>query len=330
MSTNNSIKIIVFPLILITTLLYNGCDDEVTSIEAIDAAIYALENQSDDWRSVLEDTRDKLTNDTQSTIRNEVSNMLARAIAATGSEFRCDLDFVRDRIKQDLLRIKASLLNQPVPDKEPVLCTVNPLAVDATLIPDRLPWIEFYGYDFDTTPIKVLLQNGTQLIDVSSHLSIPSHYHMTLNLATNGVSLSPNSNQFILVWKNSRIHTIGISQQPQIVNYKIEIRTWNKKSASAASDGKVYLTLIGALRSISEFRVEGDYRRGDIETKFITNQKDIGDLTSVIIRYKDGREHNAWKLDWIRVTNQLSGRRWTADCDMWLGNQNPLQKECEF
>ena len=71
----------------------------------------------------------------------------------------------------------------------------------------------FSGEDhFDTTPIQVLLSDGTHVTDVSKFLDRPTHYHMTLNLGGNGVKLASNSQRFILRWNNQVISTVTIIQ----------------------------------------------------------------------------------------------------------------------
>lgn len=213
---------LLFLVLTSLLLLCSSCDpldvhDPIDkAVAVLDKAIATLESESADWRTVLEGTRDQLVDEAQSTIRNEVSNTLTRAVAASGAEFRCNVDFVRTRVRQDLTRIRAKLLRQPVPEKEPALCVVIPVAVDASLVPDRLKWLEFYGYDFDAASVQVILQDGSQYLDVSQHLDKPTHYHMTLNLGRNGVQLSPDSTRFILKWKNQQISSITISQPPSV------------------------------------------------------------------------------------------------------------------
>jgi len=189
-------------------------DETDKLVAATDRAIQALQQESADWRKVLQETRDKMTGAAQSTIRNEIDNVLSRAIAASGAEFRCNYDFIRKRVIYDLTRIKMQLLKQPVPAKEPALCSLVPLSVDASWVPSRLNTLTFYGYDFDTTPIQVLLQDGNRYLDVSQHLDKPTHYHMTLNLGANGVSLSQNSKRFVLKWNSQEISSVGIIQPP--------------------------------------------------------------------------------------------------------------------
>lgn len=182
------------------------------AVGALDRAIDALEVNSASWQTVLQDTTSQLTADAQSTIRNEVSNLLNRSIAAAGGEVRCDIDFIGTRVRQALMRIRARLLNQSVPPAEPALCQVVPPAIDMALAPDRRNKLEFFGYDFDTTPITVTLHNQNGTVDVSNSLDRLTHYQMTLNLGINGVPLTSGSNRITLEWQGKQISSIAVIQ----------------------------------------------------------------------------------------------------------------------
>jgi hypothetical protein len=213
-------------LLPVMSILISGCDiggkiEDLTgkvsdiagdTVTTLDEAIDALERNSSSWQSVLQNTTSQLTADAQSTVRNEVTDLLNRSVAATGTELRCDVDFIGTRVRQALVRIRARLLHQTVPPAEPALCHVVPPAVDMALDPSRRNKLEFFGYDFDTTPIKVNLQDKTRTLDVSSSLDRPTHYHMTLNLGANGVPVSSASNRLTLEWQQRLISSIAVIQ----------------------------------------------------------------------------------------------------------------------
>lgn len=193
---------------------FGKADDLVNVVTTtLDNAIGNLNATSANYQEILQKLITDLPKEVQSTITNEVSNLLNRTVAAAGAEVRCDTDFFRIRVQQALLRIKAKYLNQPLPPIEPQLCNVIPLAIDMNLPPERRNKLEFYGYDFDVTAIKVVLVDGTTEIDVTDKLDQPTHYHMTLNLGSNGVPLSINSKRLILRWNNRDISTIAIIQK---------------------------------------------------------------------------------------------------------------------
>jgi hypothetical protein len=209
--------------------LGDTADIAVTRTAAIlDEGIVGLQNNSADWQKVLKETESKLTSETQSTIRNEVSDLLYRGIAATSAEFRCDTDFVVNRVRLGLIRIKADLLGEPVPPLEPQLCSVVPLAVDRTLVAQgRLNHLELYGYDLDAGPIQVLLQSGDEQLDVSNMVSRPTHYHMTLTLGgSTGVPITRTSQRLIIKWADHELSTISVIQpetplcKKQVVTYQ--------------------------------------------------------------------------------------------------------------
>ncbi|HEX7589175.1 MAG TPA: hypothetical protein VF478_12730, partial [Anaerolineae bacterium] len=166
------------------------------------------------WQQILKDTRDKLTESVQSTVRTEVSQALDRAVATTSGEFRCDVDFLRTRVREDLIRIKAEFLHQTLPPLQPSLCEVIPLAVDLNLEPARRNLIEFYGYNFDTQPgVQLFLENsdGTTADD-TVQLAKPTFYHMTVNLGGSGVQFTGKSQKLHLRWQDEELSTISILQ----------------------------------------------------------------------------------------------------------------------
>jgi hypothetical protein len=186
-------------------------DATIRGVNAIDDAIDALERGSADWQSVLQETIDRLTDEGQSTIRTEISNLLQRSVASASATLRCDIDFLRNRVRQALLGIKVKLLGGSVPPSEPVVCDVIPLAVDVSLNANRRTLVEFYGYDFDKS-ITAQHVRGNGSVEVGSKLSHLSHYHMTLNLGSNGVVLDPASQSLVLRWGEEAISTVAVIQ----------------------------------------------------------------------------------------------------------------------
>ncbi len=207
----------IFKIIIATIffLSITGCingDKIQKTILVLDDAIHALDQNSNEWQSVLEDAQSKLTEDFQSSVKNEINNLLIRGIAVASGEMRCDTDFIGNRIRYSLVRIKSSLTGDELPLLPPNLCNVIPLAIEKELVPRRLNKVEFYGYDLDSDDLTIHLQNGGNLLDITNYLSRPTHYHMTLNLGGNGVILSSNSSQFIIKWGNEVVSTISIIQ----------------------------------------------------------------------------------------------------------------------
>lgn len=175
-------------------------------------ALDALDRNSAAWQQVLRDAQEKLTDDAQSTIRNELNDILQRGIAAAGGEFRCNTDFVADRVRAAVQRLLARVTGKPVPPLEPGLCNVIPLAIDRSLVPGRVNRVEFYGYDFDRTDIRARLVNSNGKRDITTHLSKPTHYHMVLNLGGNGVPLSGKSQKIRIFYGSEMLSELPVIQ----------------------------------------------------------------------------------------------------------------------
>jgi hypothetical protein len=214
---DRALMIAAICLSILTVLLF-GCgeiEEEVDkALEAVDRAINRLQTESADWRTVLKDLKDDLPYDVQSTIRTEVSNATTRAIAAAGAEFRCNEEFIREQVLNDLYRIRSRITGQSVPPREPRICHTTPTFIDAVLVPDRIDHLEFDGYNLDASGITVLVEVGDTTFDVSGYLDRPEHYKLTLNLGRSGVPLNPYSRRFILLWNDEELYTVGINPEP--------------------------------------------------------------------------------------------------------------------
>lgn len=196
--------------------LSNTITDTKSDTEALlNDAIDQISHESSSWQATLQELANKLTDETQSTIRNEVQNLANRTIAAAGAELRCNVDFLSARVVQGLQRIKANLLGQAPPPRVPAFCSVIPTAVDMNLTPNRRTKIDIVGYDFDNQPLKLFLLSGTQKIDMTSALNRLTHYHMVINLGSNGILLNAASNRLVLEYNNQEFSSIPITQ-PQI------------------------------------------------------------------------------------------------------------------
>lgn len=185
--------------------------------KVIDEAIVKMTQQSGDWKSVLQETMEKLPKDAQSFVRVELQNTLDRSVAAAGSEVRCVIDFVGERTRQTLIRLKARLLGQAAEPRRPVFCSVVPPMIsmaDRTADPNRIQVVELYGYDFDAEPpMQVMLSNNNQTVEVNPNtLTRQTHYHLTLNLGANGVPLGRDSQMITVRWNGASVSQIPVVQ----------------------------------------------------------------------------------------------------------------------
>jgi len=204
----------VFSLILLTTLALAACDEEKltsTGVDTLNEAISRIEKNSNSWQETLKETRDKLISEGQSTLANEVSDTLSRATSNVGIEAKCTTDFLRQRAKEDLIRLRATLTGEAL-QLNPAFCQPTPNIVDLNLEPRRREKIEFAGYNLVSGSVKAFLEtSAAQKIDVSNSLDHPSDYLMTMILAK--VPNLSNGERLIFEFDNGKYQSIGITQK---------------------------------------------------------------------------------------------------------------------
>ena len=194
-----------------------GCPFNKSEIEdALNDAIYALSVNSAEWQNIMNQLIGQLggmDDAIADIIRNEVQNLLDRGVAVIGSEFRCNYDFIGNRQREALIRLKNQFFgtNDPVGPLVPYVCETVPSIVDRILIPDRLSVVEYFGYDFDLLCRKLYLEklDGTRR-DITYSLDMLTHYHMTVNLSL--IDFTSQDVRFVLTCDSEVISSIGIKQ----------------------------------------------------------------------------------------------------------------------
>lgn len=185
----------------------------------IDIAIGELQVESANWQDTLTALQAKLTGDAKNLINNDIQNLITRTVNHAGVEFRCNGDFINQRVAETLQAIKAKLLGRSAPALEPRFCSAIPEAVDMKLVPSDVNKVTFYGYNFDNNAgfnLKLQDINGA-LRDVPQAISIPTAYAMVLTLGPSGVGLNANSSKLQLYWKDKLVSTVGIIQPQPVV-----------------------------------------------------------------------------------------------------------------
>jgi hypothetical protein len=163
-----------------------GVDDK--TLATLNHAIQTLTDDSSGWKMVLQDAQSQLTDAAQTTVRDEISNTLNRAIAAAGVEVRCEADFLGKRALEGLIRIRAEFLHQPVPAVVPHACVPSPAQIDA----QHRVGVVITGYDFAPYPaiqayLEYTLSGAPQKKDVHEFVTVQSPY--VLAIADGGVPI---------------------------------------------------------------------------------------------------------------------------------------------
>lgn len=208
---------------LIMALQGCGAEDLVQDvIDAIDDAVYTLDQNSAEYQNIINNLLVQLENidsDLSVIIRSDIQNLLERTPAVIGQEFRCNVDFIVDRLQQSLQCSKRSFMlsnlysgTTPIPDcqqSKPAVCSVVPSSIQQELNPAV---IDIYGYDFDIGITSNLTGNEGDSVEVTNYLSMPTHYHMTLNLGDNGVPNIYKYDELEFLYLDNIISTVSIIQ----------------------------------------------------------------------------------------------------------------------
>lgn len=139
------------------------------AITEFDRAIEALSQESADWRIVVTDLQEEVSEDMQSTIRNEVENLTRSAVLTASAELRCNSEFMRIKLERELRSIRNDLAAQfnaliatgynipllPEKSPEPFICSAVPSAVDLNLDYERRVKIDIFGFDLRSKMIDV-------------------------------------------------------------------------------------------------------------------------------------------------------------------------------
>ncbi len=187
-------------------------DTANNGVDILENAVNSITRESKAWKVVLEETRDTLIEEGQTTLSNEVSNILSQAAGDTRLEASCFVDFMRDRVAEDLRRLIANITGKKIA-LIPVFCKANPKFVDMSLPANRRNKISIDGYNLDVSNVKVELVdiNGTRK-DVTKSLSNPDRYEVVLNLGSNGVVLNAKSNKLSFELSKNTTRTISVIQ----------------------------------------------------------------------------------------------------------------------
>jgi hypothetical protein len=180
----------------------------IDSVVVLERAINTLASPSAEYRKTLQDVIARLPPDSQEFVKTDISTFLKRA-PDDRADFKCGDDFVRYRATKELLRIKDTLLHTNPQPAQPQFCYAVPFAIDPTR---PINPIEIYGYDFDRVPLQILLMDNYGFRDVSFTLIKRTHYHVTLDLAKNGVKFSPQNQVLAVTWGHLIQHSIPVIQ----------------------------------------------------------------------------------------------------------------------
>jgi hypothetical protein len=187
--------------------------------DTIDTTTARMVNESANWRQAVADLENQLNKDTSALAKqvlNDINATLQRTVATTGTEIRCDVDFVSNRVRSQLENISRGLRGIAKLDLPPAICQVVPTHIDLRLPPEHVGVFEIYGYDFPANSadlrVKIRDVNHSETDVTNKALQVPHHYLATLNLSATGIGpdLHSSSRAVVLYWKNAVLSSVAV------------------------------------------------------------------------------------------------------------------------
>jgi hypothetical protein len=207
----------LFALALFLCLSAAGCGGLDSLTKSVDDAIQQIgkttgvfEAQSKQWQTTLNGLADKLKASGQDLLADDLRNYSTRVIGDGGAEFRCNVDFVRNRIRESLQNLKNALLKKATSFSQPppAICQVGPASIDMEWLNHEtfhvksiLRTVEADGYDFKAEnsglALSVVGQDGKER-DETRTISVTTPYKLQVTLGETGVKFQPFDTKLIL------------------------------------------------------------------------------------------------------------------------------------
>ncbi|MBL8879071.1 MAG: hypothetical protein JNG88_08120 [Phycisphaerales bacterium] len=144
--------------------------------------------ESEAWREQVAAATDKLTREGRQALAHDLDNVVQRGIAAAGAEFRCNVDFLRDRVHDEIEGLIAGLLGMTPPPNPPTVCKVVPEIVDLSQPPTQMTRVSLFGYDFrqretnqPNLKLRGLKRSG-QFVALNDWLALSNHYQGAISI----------------------------------------------------------------------------------------------------------------------------------------------------
>jgi len=182
-----------------------GCSPKNQTVEGLDKAITELAKPAANWHAIVSSLGKSLPPEGKSLIGADLERLMQNGLASSPPDGRCDANLIRDRVRQELSRIRVKL----DADKSavtglsigPVVCEPVPAIYEL----DRcVRTIELYGHDLDADAIAVSVKrNDGKLRAVDAQFAGTSSGLLTLDAGS--LKLSEDDAQIVVLSKESRV-----------------------------------------------------------------------------------------------------------------------------
>lgn len=179
-------------------LFTTGCDlfvsfqDKISQgIQAIDATTGKMTGTALQIKDEIEKLGEELPQKVKDIVQNDLHDLTQSAINSTSNQFKCNIDFVRTRLKDGLINMKRKLTLKlkghekdtlsliPAP---PTICDCDPLIIDQDRVVRK---ITFSGFNIPGKLHMSGVKSDGSIIDMSQSLAYPNEYNITFPVDQN-------------------------------------------------------------------------------------------------------------------------------------------------
>jgi hypothetical protein len=219
--------LVILGICLLITSCIRDLEEQVdASVNDLKSSIKGIDANAANIVNILNGLKEKNYPEViKDIINNDVDQLLKTTISTGGVEFRCNTDFLRNRIRaglgntvnrlRNLIRSKKNQKLLPLSYIPPTFCNCVPVLVD--LNAPRSKSIKIFGYSFDNADsihVFILKKDG-QRREISDRLTKSSDY--ILVLGTDTISKVANSDKVEVYFKNKNIYSfLVVSKSPKI------------------------------------------------------------------------------------------------------------------
>lgn len=181
-----------FSITMPLLVLFTACEMFMSKIDralnSIDKGIATLATQSTSWENTINKIANDLPHEVHDLIGNDLKILANDIVGTTGGEFKCSIDFVRNRAIHTLQNLKLKLQGKPFKNLPPEFCTVNISSIDLNSDPISRNTLNIYGYDLysqDTAKMQIkaaLLGENIKMEINENYIGRVTNYQLSINL----------------------------------------------------------------------------------------------------------------------------------------------------
>jgi hypothetical protein len=181
-----------------------ACSPKNQTVDGLDKAITDLAKPAANWYAIVVSLGKSLPEDGKALIGADLERLIQSGLASSPPDGRCDANLIRDRVRQELNRMRvkldASKSPAPAPLMSPVVCEPVPAIYEL----DRcVRVIELYGHSLDAAAITVSVKrNDGQFRAVDEQFAGTSGGLLTLDAST--LKLSEDDAQIVVRSKEAQ------------------------------------------------------------------------------------------------------------------------------